>query len=90
MLPELLEVRAQAGESFRAGPVKPASPDPGDRDEADSLEQTQVLGDGRGGHVEARGDVARGELVVEDQPEDLPATRLGDGVQDGVHVEQGM
>lgn len=46
-----------------------------------------MLGDGRPRHVEPGGDLPGRKLLPENHPEDLPAARLGDGVQDGFHDE---
>lgn len=47
-----------------------------------------MLGDCRAGDVEPGGDLPGGELLPEDQTQDLPAARLGDGVEDGFHDER--
>jgi hypothetical protein len=44
-----------------------------------------MLRDGRPGHLEPRGDLPRRKLSVENNPEDLPATGLGNRLQDGFH-----
>jgi hypothetical protein len=83
--PELLEVVPQPGKPLRAGTIQPSGPSAGDGNEADLLQDPQVLGDGRARHLELRGNFPRRELLAEHHPEDLPAARLGDGMENGFH-----
>src|SRR5690348_1454265 len=49
------------------------------------LEHAEVLRDRRPADVEVCGDLARRQLLVPDEAEDLPPVRLGDGLQRRVH-----
>lgn len=84
--PELLKVVAERGEPLWPRAVQPARPLSLDGDQPRPLEDAQVLGDRRTRHVdEARSDLSGRQLPMVDEPEDLAAPGLGDGIQDGFH-----
>ena len=58
------------------------------RDETGGLEDAQVLRDGPEAHVGIGAmDLARRPLPVPDEPQDLAASRGGEGVEDGGHAD---
>src|SRR3954469_12345077 len=72
----------QLVEAFRAHAVQAPRPGAPLVDQPDLLEHAQVLGDGRLGHQEARGDVAGAQLAAGQQAQDLAALGLRDGLED--------
>ena len=85
--PEPLDERAELAESILAQPVEAPRPVPPDGDQAGLLENAEVLGDGRGGVAEVRGDLAGGQLAgLREDLEDPPPIRLGDRLERGLHA----
>ena len=84
--PELVEEPAQLGHPGVVGPVEVPGAVAPVEDELRLTQDAQVLGDRRPGHVlEPGGDHGGGELVGPDDPEDLAAAGLGQGLEGGVH-----
>jgi hypothetical protein len=76
--PEVFEEGLQVGQAFGARPVEAPGAVASFVHEPGLLQDGQMLRDRGPRDVEVRGDLAGGELVVPDEPEDLPAARLGD------------
>src|SRR5690349_15461241 len=74
--PELLEELLQLVEPFGPGPVEPSRPVASLVHEPRLLQDCQMLRDGRPRHLEVPGDLARGQLFVADEGQDLPPSRL--------------
>src|SRR6266513_801353 len=68
-------VGAQAAERVPAGAVAARGADRGALGQARLAQDGQVLGDGRLGHRERRGDLPRRQLTVPDQAQDLAPDR---------------
>src|SRR5919197_984063 len=85
LLPEALQERSKFGNALRSGPVEPPSPLPSLSHQARFLQYPKVLRYGRAGHLEVRGDLARGQLRGPHQAEDLPPPRLGNGANGTLH-----
>src|SRR5258706_16001630 len=84
-VPERVQEAAYLRQPVGTRPVKPSGPLPTLRDQAGLAEDAQVLGGVRTTQVEVGCDVARGSLGRPDQTQDLPPTRLRDGIQDLLH-----
>src|SRR5688500_2598133 len=85
LVPELLEELPDRLEALRAGPVKAPRAVAPLIHEPRLLQDGQVLRHGRPGHVEVRRDLARGELAVTDERQDLAAVRRCNRLQGGFH-----
>src|SRR5687768_10410691 len=83
LVPVGLEVGAQLGDAVGPRPVQALCAVPSLAHEARLLQDAQVLRDGRPGHLEVAGDLARSEFVRPHQAKDLPPARLGDGSDRG-------
>ena len=84
-VPERGEVRAELLERATARAIDAATTIPAERDETGVLEDPQVLRDRGPRDVEVRGDLADGPLLVPDETEDLPSSRLGDRAKGVIH-----
>src|SRR5439155_5474958 len=77
-VPERVEERLQLREPLRACAVQAPGAVPSFVHQTRLLEHTEVLGDRRSRDLELRGDLARRQLVLAYELEDLPAAGLGD------------
>src|SRR4051794_21209704 len=84
-VPESVEERLQLGEPLRARAVEALRAVPSLVHQPRLLEDTEVLGDRRPRHVEARRDLARRELTLTDELEDLSPPRLRNRPQCSFH-----
>src|SRR5215470_2754022 len=84
-VPESLEEAHELREPLGARPVQAAGAAAALREEARLLQHVQVLGDRRPGHVEVGRDLARRELAVAHEGEDLAAAGGGDRAELGFH-----
>src|SRR6266487_2209190 len=84
-IPEFLEEVPELAEPFGTCPVEASGAVASLAHEPRLLEDVQVLGDRRPGHVEMRRDLAGAELVVADEGQDLAPPGSDDGFQRGLH-----
>src|SRR5436190_510364 len=73
--PEALQELAELFEPFGAGPVEAPGPFAAFGHETGLLEYAEVLRDRGAGDIESRCDLARGQLALADELEDLAAER---------------
>src|SRR5919108_855240 len=85
LVPELLEKLPDRLEALRAHPVEAPRAVAPLVHKPRLLQDGQVLRHSRPGHVEMRRDLARGELAVTDERQDLAAVRRCDRFQGGFH-----
>ena len=78
--PEVVQERAQLGQTLGPGSVDASGAVSALTHEAGIAQVPQVLGDGLAGDIEARGDLTRGQLPVADETQDLASPWLGDGI----------
>src|SRR3954463_15495689 len=84
-VPELLQEVLELPEPFGTCPVQAPGAVASLAHEPRLLQDVQMLGDRWPRHVEVRCDLARAELVVADESEDLAPPRRGDRFQCGLH-----
>jgi hypothetical protein len=89
VVPERLEPRPELGGSGRSRPVEAPRAGPPFRQEAGGSQDTQVLGDCGTRHVEASGDLARGQLAIANERQDGPAPGIGERLQGRFHCLAG-
>jgi hypothetical protein len=77
----LLEELAELLEALGPHAVQASRAVPSLAHEPRLLEDVQMLGDRRARHVEMGGDLARAQLTVADERENLPPPRSGDRLQ---------
>src|SRR5439155_22434570 len=85
-VPELLEELLELGEPLRAYPVQASRAVASLAHEPRLLQDIQVLRDRGPRDVEMRCDLARAQLPVTDEREDLTTPRCGDCLQRGLHA----
>lgn len=85
-VPELLDECPQLDERLRPRFVVMTRPRPSLADEAGGLEDLQVLGNGRAADVKVPRDLARCQLTVAQEPEDVAASRFNQGLQHILHA----
>src|SRR6188474_2822194 len=85
--PELLEELLELGEALWPRAVEATCPVSPLVHESGLLQDGQMLGDGRTGHVEVRCDLARRKLGIPDEAEDPPPVGLRDRLQCRLHGE---
>src|SRR3954452_13885754 len=83
--PEALQELLELPEAFRTGAVEAPRPLTPLAHETGLLEYAQVLRDRRPRHVEARRDLAGGQLAAADEIEDLAPPRLCQCLDHGLH-----
>jgi len=83
--PEAVEKPLELGQALGARPVQPARPVAPLDKETRFPQHGEVLGDGRSRDVEPSRDLARAQLRVPDELEDLAPVRLGQRSRDRVH-----
>ncbi len=84
-VPEFFEERLQLSQAFRSRSIQAPCAVPPLAHEPGLLQDVQVLGDRGPRHVEVRGNLARRELTVTDEPQDLAPTRLRERLQACFH-----
>jgi hypothetical protein len=84
-VPERFEKRLQVVEALRAKAVQPARSLAPLGDQTGFAQHPQVLGNGRPCDLEARGDLAGGQLLRCDELEYAAAVRLGYGTKGCFH-----
>src|SRR5689334_5021287 len=86
VVPELGQENPQLGEPFRASPVQAARALAALADQPAVTQHLEMLRDGRPGDLaEVRRDLARGQLGMAEQTQDLAPVRLGEGPETLVH-----
>src|SRR5262245_16657210 len=83
--PEALEELAELLEALRPHAVQASRAVPSLAHEPRLLEDVQMLGDRRARHVEMGRDLARAQLAVADEGENLTPPRSGDRLQRSLH-----
>jgi hypothetical protein len=84
--PELVDELAEAREPLWASAVEAPDPVTALVHQSGMPQHGQVLGDGGTGDLEVRRDLARAQLVIPYEPENLASARLGDRAHRGVDV----
>src|SRR4051794_1152297 len=79
---DIAEKAVQVGKAFGADPIQAPGSIPALGHEARFAQDLEMLGDGRLGDLEVRGDIAGAQLVRGQKAQDLPARGLRDRVED--------
>ena len=83
--PELLQVIPERGKAFGPGAIESPGPHSTNGNQAGLFQDSKVLRNRWMGHLETGRDLAGRQLLLEDQPENLAAARLSNGIEDRFH-----